>query len=404
MTATTYGTIPLMSQATCGAAFDLRANTRRRALVTVEGWEVEVADDQRVVVARGTGATGYDEASDQGSARAQEGLDLMSTVGMVHGAIDRPDDIHLAWWATPTGTTLGIRSVIQSYLHVGVATGVVTRTDGTVVAGSGWPVPTWHPSFRYYRLAQTTDDLFDAFRNTYLALEAILSDIAPQRHGEGEGQWVRRALAAADAVVPLAPLVPAGTADAVEYVRQHVYVDTRTAMSHAKIGRPVLLPRNQGNRAQVVEALRLTYDLYLHLAEAHLGLRRQSGFVTSFAFQGMATAGIGNMRLCISDDLSPMNPQETVLNPAGGTLLWFDTPELADTSRPFEVSRTWTLPTAELRELEAVRRVLTAVDATPAFINRLEADLVIGDDIDTLTFTFCHRGINTGSPRDRYPL
>src|SRR5664279_4158410 len=59
----------------------------------------------------------------------------------------------------------------------------------------------WHESFRYYRLSQTTDDLFDAYRNVYLALESVLSTISPQkvnaatgRIAEQEGQWFERAL------------------------------------------------------------------------------------------------------------------------------------------------------------------------------------------------------------------
>lgn len=49
---------------------------------------------------------------------------------------------------------------------------------------------------RHFRLSQTTSDLFDAFRNLYLALESLLSTIAPMRlhpdgrPAEGEGVWL----------------------------------------------------------------------------------------------------------------------------------------------------------------------------------------------------------------------
>jgi len=48
---------------------------------------------------------------------------------------------------------------------------------------------------RFFRVSQTTDNRFDAFRNLYLALESILSKIAPVksrangRSDEGEGEW-----------------------------------------------------------------------------------------------------------------------------------------------------------------------------------------------------------------------
>jgi len=43
-------------------------------------------------------------------------------------------------------------------------------TFGLSVGGRAKPPPSaWHPSMRYFRLSQTTTDLFDAFRNLYLA-------------------------------------------------------------------------------------------------------------------------------------------------------------------------------------------------------------------------------------------
>jgi hypothetical protein len=103
----------------------------------------------------------------------------------------------------------------------------------------------WHESFRYFRLSQITDDLFDAYRNAYLALESVLSSIAPQptnpagKVTEREGDWFKRALIEADKIVPLASVVPSGIADPVQRLFDELYVNMRSAMSHAKSGRRV---------------------------------------------------------------------------------------------------------------------------------------------------------------------
>lgn len=43
-----------------------------------------------------------------------------------------------------------------------------------------------HIGFRYYRLAQSTEDLYDGFRNMYLAFEVLLSSKYPKVRGEQE--------------------------------------------------------------------------------------------------------------------------------------------------------------------------------------------------------------------------
>jgi hypothetical protein len=404
MTATTYGGMPLLGPGASGAAFELRSAPKSAALVTVDGWEVEIAAGHKLVVARGGSADNYDQAVGEGAVRAQQGLDLMSVAGSVNGTIDRPEDLNLAWFATTDGVTLAARSVIQSYLSVGAATVVVTRPDGTVVPSPSQPQLGWHPSFRYWRLAQTTDDLFDGYRNVYLALEAILSDIAPQRQSETEGAWITRALKAANALKSFEPLVPEGTTNPIEYVRTRLYADTRTAVSHAKAGRRVLLPHDTHDRSVVMENLRLGSELYVLIAEAHLGLRRGGGFVAPFGFKAMVGVTMQAMQLGISDDPSPLDLTVEDVNPAGGTVLYFDTPQLLDDTVPFELSRTWTIDPGELARLDAIRRVVTVVDNRLGMLHQLEGELIIGDDVDRLVFTFSHRGVNTGIPKHRYPL
>ncbi len=75
----------------------------------------------------------------------------------------------------------------------------MTDADGNLVPPVPTPPLAWHESLRYFRLSQTTDDLFDAYRNAYLALESILSSIAPQRTdaagkvNEGESGYLKLA-------------------------------------------------------------------------------------------------------------------------------------------------------------------------------------------------------------------
>jgi hypothetical protein len=221
MEAPSYANIPLGepgSDGMAGAGFELHEPARESETVTVGGWEAEVVGGQRIVVARGESESSYDDALTAGLLHAQKGLDLMSLRGGNNLMIKAFDDEHLVWWSDADGTTVRVVSLAPVSIDVPPVT--VTTTDATedVVAQQQQSL-VWHESFRYFRLSQTTDDLLDAYRNAYLALECVLSSIAPQltnsasRVAEGEGDWFKRALAAADRIVPLAAFVPGGTAD-----------------------------------------------------------------------------------------------------------------------------------------------------------------------------------------------
>jgi len=64
-----------------GAAFELQDQARESEVVTVDGWEVEVLRDTRLVVARGGAAVEYNTAVREGLRHVQMALDLMSIPG-----------------------------------------------------------------------------------------------------------------------------------------------------------------------------------------------------------------------------------------------------------------------------------------------------------------------------------
>jgi hypothetical protein len=60
------------------------------------------------------------------------------------------------------------------------ATVQVHDADENVVDPHPPPPKAWHESLRYYRVSESSTDLHDSFRNLYLALEALLSSVAPR--------------------------------------------------------------------------------------------------------------------------------------------------------------------------------------------------------------------------------
>ena len=222
---------------------------------------------------------------------ANRALDLVTARSAGLYALRDPSAAAFCWRPTPTGP--GLRACFE------VQSTFTATAGGPSVA---YPVA-WHESMRYFRMSQTTADLFDAFRNLYLALESVLSHIAPVRlrpdgrPAEGESQWTRRALAAADVALrrhnvamSLASyaLSPA-SGDAVGDVYAELYSSVRTAIFHAKQGRVFALPQDQRDRAQVEEALGRYASLYTDLAEVVLGVRFLRSVLAPAGFAAMAT-------------------------------------------------------------------------------------------------------------------
>ena len=215
------------------------------------------------------------------------------------------------------------------------------------------PHPEWQPSYRYFRLSQTTPDLFDAYRDAYLALESVLSDLAPQQAGERDRDWFLRALRATGVVLQQY-ISQAGPASAEETLYQELYVSLRTTVFHAKTNRPTLLPRHEPDRKLVLAGLKRLRDLYLAIVERHHRMRRLTGVIFPLGAQVMLSPIFDHLRVFVTSDESPVD----VSTPIAGTPshpsmeLRMEPPDYAQRS----ATRLARVSLADLHSLPFVRR------------------------------------------------
>ncbi|HYN78015.1 MAG TPA: hypothetical protein VES73_09515, partial [Lamprocystis sp. (in: g-proteobacteria)] len=234
-----------------GAAFSLASSASTDAALVFPGAEIEVRAGQREAVVRFNGAVDPKAAFDEGHRLAQQGLDLLSVLGRCDAVIQNAESEHLIWWSEPEGVVLRQVSTWTMQFAVGSVTVVVKDIDGNVMPLA--PVqPCHHIGFRYCRLAQTTDDLYDAYRNMYLAFEVLLSNRIPIQKGEREIDWLNRALTAAQSTIRLDDLVAACDPDAVKSVLTAVYRDARLPLFHAKAGKAFFSPQDSPAERQIV--------------------------------------------------------------------------------------------------------------------------------------------------------
>jgi len=187
-------------------------------------------------------------------------------------------DEHICWWKEGDKRVAAITSTATFSASVGNVQLVARDSQGNVIP----PVrdtPQHHVGFRFFRLAQVSDDLYDAFRNMYLAFESLLSTQHPKGR-EHEIQWLERALRTSDADLNLVALCPRGTPDPVAHILARVYTSARLPLFHAKDGKTYFAPGGTAaDRIVVLEGLSLLTSVVIRMAEAWHSARRRGGWV-----------------------------------------------------------------------------------------------------------------------------
>jgi hypothetical protein len=233
------------------------------------------------VLARGPALSSYDEARDSALDMAQKGLDFFSIAGFEDLSIVNSDEVHIAWWTEEEqGVILRVYTVdpIQTpLLYLGWQ---IVDKGGT----------SWNESLRYYRLSQITSDLFDAYRNIYLAMESILSDVASNPK-KGEGEWLMEAIKQIESKLDLKRFIRNPSAsDPVEEFFNEFWKDRRNHVFHAKSHKPHFVPHSPDKREELLDSLRRLTQLYLEILRISYGKLRQEGGMDSQAFKERITA------------------------------------------------------------------------------------------------------------------
>lgn len=372
---------------------------------TAGGWSAWArADGEDLVISGPRGAADYETAVEDTIGAAQEALDLIAAEGGPALTIEGAETRHIVWWTESRGIIL--RDVaITDFGFSFSASAEVRDAAGNLVIQPAPPSAPWHESFRYFRISQTTGDLFDAYRNLYLAVESLLSTVVPMhlsamgQPAEGEGRWLRRALTQIHpATVDLAKYAVAGAANPIDAVYNDLYAGTRTQLFHSKAGRPILLPHSLSGRDSVLASLERLGRLYVDLARSALSLQRGGGGMTYAGFQLLTNRAA---KLVLSDDQAAAEKADTVINPNGGTVMALPT-QPPDQSRPGIT--TWAsevLVTDILTRVPFVSRVGLTLDGNIAMLSTYQPELNI-DDVAVLQVHRSVQLVNQQTVKFRY--
>lgn len=174
-----------------GVAFELNRASDVDDIIDFEnGWQAEIRVGIQYLVVRGVLAElTYEEVYRVSYNYAQKFLDLLSVCKITKINLKNHTSSFLIWWRNQDGQNLQVRDIFR-----GGSTAQFTAYDenGRDICS---PISSsYHPSYRYFRLSKESEDLFESFRNMYLAFENLLHDFTPKKPREGEGVWLKRGL------------------------------------------------------------------------------------------------------------------------------------------------------------------------------------------------------------------
>ena len=344
-----------------GALFSLDRATKLELCQSMDGWSITVGKASKQLIVEGPEELdNYEDAFAASLERAQAALDLLAATRGLGFNIEEVDSDHVVWW-TKDGD-IYMRDVTVADLHfVLTVGGTVTGADGTPVSAIPDPVIPWHESMRYFRLSQTTQDLFDAYRNLYLAVESLLSKIVPPIPGgsgkaEQEGRWLRRALDVIHpSIIDFSTYLPHSSLDPVSDIIDDLYVDTRSKLFHSKPDRNYLLPHAAEGREAVLESFQRLGRFYCDMLQNQFGIRRPTSGISDFAFKFV---GAVDRVIQLSDDQTPADVKDKIINPSGRASFSIPTHQVPDEGLPGIVSWLGEIPAVEVfQHMKTINRM-----------------------------------------------
>ena len=385
-----------------GAVFLLRKAPRRSESVSLDGWVTSVVEGTKAVVTCGQStAASLDETFDEALTAVNRGLDYLSATGAADCAIRDAHDECIVWWPDPAqhGTVMRYKFITTHQVIINM-TATVRDPEGNVVPSPPPPTPMVHDAFRFIRMSRTSDDLYDSYRNLFLAFECLLSDIRPPRQivsrqrwwslrrrgprliWESEKHWFMDALSQAEQLVPLDSLTPADVQNHKKWIYKHMYGQQRSALMHAKQnrGREYLLPQDQARGAELTASLVKLWDYIRSLNETHLGVRARRGGVFAPGWAMMADPVLSAVALFASDDASELNPQPGSPLPKGSAVV--EIPTTAPAADPADNMLRIIFggcDAANLQELETIRKIGAKSDEGALVVSELTGPLRLGD-------------------------
>lgn len=364
------------------------------------GWEISIRKSEDLIVARSKSILKREDALKLARNAAEETLDLIC-FRLNEPILLKPlDDSYLVVETEKHKRKLIYRMPAPWTLKMGPLNITVHDKDGNQIQ----PIrikPIWRPVLRYYRLSQTRENMFDAYRYMFLALEALLHSQWPiiKRPREQEVEWLVRAIGELNKKIDLNPFLLAPAADQARAFVRSQYINLRLPLFHAKKSADTL-PHEGLSEADLMPAYARLTRLVRHAINELLQLRGQSGEFTNYVFQTGIESLMQTKELfaAFSCDDTPLSIDEEPFSPQGKATIKFEDLQAEPSSNNRKRLVTAKLGLTESTPKGPIHRLGLLTGEKPLLLSTIENALDL-DGIDIFQFEIEFSFINGNMPK-----
>lgn len=380
-----------------GVTFFLKSNSNVTEIYQYDNdWEVEVNKENECIVARCKIVLLPDEILTKGLAICQKVLDLFSVTNKGEMSIIAPGDIHALLFSIKGQIVLRYVSLSNFGIKTEISV-VKTDKNGNVILNSPEPKIQWTTAFRYYRLSQSSNDLYEAYRNLFLGLESLLNTICVKLKSEGEKEWLIRSLSEVNKKSSFASLVPPSASDPVSYIITSQYINIRCKIFHAKIAS--ILPHETLNPTDVSQGYELILSLWRHIAMLYFNIPNNGGVITYQGFKLMMDTVFNNRLIFYStSDSSLPNKNDIVVSPANCPVFTFDENNYMSEIKPGRIMLSGALTKNTITKISLIKRICSSIDKTLFSVAYIK-DGIIPIGIDRFENNEILRLVNKSNPK-----
>jgi hypothetical protein len=388
-----YSKLPLWKKFAPGCLIPVTQSPKASGFITLAGdVEVEIRNGVRAVAVRNLKEAESAELLSQGIDIANLALDFFAGTGITAVNLGDVEEFHATWRRDESGIVIRLCHSYAMQFRM-MAGGFIREGDGNLVLSP--PFGEWHRALRYFRLSQSSSDLFDAFRNLYLALECLLNEVAPRKTRESEGRWLARALEHVYELIDVPTALGELDTGSCDSLHKEIWKSVRNPVFHAKDQDTSFLPLAISSRETVRINLLRCGMLCTALGEHLHGVRFLSSGVSVQAAKAAGDGVLTNCDIGITDDPSPFDPEQGELSPAGRPVMLIKARKVDEIdSLPGSRVRGRAFADEVVRQVGSVRRVATVTkDGLVGLVEVLDGTLnVDGADVVEVEWTLSAAG------------
>lgn len=368
----------------CGVVFSLdnKSEINQMTDTTDLRWQIEIKQGYSSVIVRSRDLLNYDDAIKYGFEQAQRFLDLLAVKKIGIFNIKSPETNNISVYYDKSNNLVLRHFSIGSLSFSTNAFIEVRDKNGNIKPSPPIPEPKWTWGFRYYRLSQYSQNIFEAYRNLFLSFEAILNEICPKQTREREGRWLKRALHAISTRIDYSHYVPSGVSQSIEHLFQTQYTDVRCRLFHANFPY-AMLPQSELNPTEVLTAYDVLIRLWQDIAQKYFDVPSKGGVFTYQGFKWLMDKAFSKkLSICFTEDDSIPEKEDTAVSPLGKDIFFFKEVSYLSQTQPGFVSWQGRLSSLDLCTNKKIHRICTKLDDTLLNVVFIDEGLIsIGVDI-----------------------